>query len=47
MLSLDEAVGPSSFFEASPPPAKKVRTGRSLYATLAKYGIKKDSNPKP
>ncbi|KAJ7494638.1 C3HC zinc finger-like-domain-containing protein [Mycena galericulata] len=35
--SLDQAV------EATPPPAKRAHTGRSLYATLAKYGVK----PKP
>ena len=28
-----------------PPPAKKVKVGKSLYATLAKYGIKKDPKP--
>ncbi|KAJ6513364.1 C3HC zinc finger-like-domain-containing protein [Mycena sanguinolenta] len=32
--------------EASAPPSKKAHTGRSLYATLAKYGVKsKPANP--
>ncbi|KAH9949974.1 zf-C3HC-domain-containing protein [Amylocystis lapponica] len=34
---LDEAVGPS--------PSSRLRTGRSIYATLAKYGIKTDPKP--
>ncbi|KAJ7903640.1 hypothetical protein B0H14DRAFT_3079749 [Mycena olivaceomarginata] len=38
--SLDAAV------EATAPPSKKAHTGRSLYATLAKYGVKpKQANP--
>jgi hypothetical protein len=40
--SLDSAVGSSS---PERPPAKRAHTSRSLYSTLAKYGIKtKDSN---
>ncbi|KAH8100048.1 zf-C3HC-domain-containing protein [Cristinia sonorae] len=49
--NLDDAVGPLEPLSANPPPSKKARTGRSLYATLAKYGIKKepkqDSNSSP
>ncbi|CCM04258.1 uncharacterized protein FIBRA_06425 [Fibroporia radiculosa] len=40
--TLDEAVSPS--YEQSPP-TKKIRVGHSLYATLAKYGIKKEAKP--
>ncbi|KAL4248038.1 hypothetical protein ABKN59_002366 [Abortiporus biennis] len=47
--TLDEAVGqPDSYPDANgthPPPAKKAKVVRSLYATLAKYGIKKDPKP--
>ncbi|KAI0705782.1 C3HC zinc finger-like-domain-containing protein [Cerioporus squamosus] len=47
LQTLDEAVGPT----ASPttathrPPLKRLRTSRSIYAMLTKYGIKKDPKP--
>ncbi|TFK84267.1 zf-C3HC-domain-containing protein [Polyporus arcularius HHB13444] len=49
LQTLDEAVGPT----ASPttatqrPPLKRLRTSRSIYAMLTKYGIKKDPKPTP
>ncbi|OBZ72050.1 hypothetical protein A0H81_07767 [Grifola frondosa] len=45
--SLDEAVGPSLSIIDRPSPPKRLRTARSIYATLAKYGIKKDPKPIP
>ena len=47
LQSLDEAVGPSTTPSIAPtrPPLKKLRTSRSIYAMLAKYGIKKDPKP--
>lgn len=41
--NLDEAVGPCATPLSQQPPAKRPRTGKSLYATLAKYGIKKET----
>ncbi|KAI0661604.1 zf-C3HC-domain-containing protein [Cubamyces menziesii] len=43
LQTLDEAVGPTTPTLARPPPPKRLRTARSIYATLAKYGIKKDA----
>ncbi|KAI0749439.1 C3HC zinc finger-like-domain-containing protein [Daedaleopsis nitida] len=47
LQSLDEAVGPtpSPSTAANRPPLKRLRTSRSIYAMLTKYGIKKDSKP--
>ncbi|KAI0324648.1 zf-C3HC-domain-containing protein [Cubamyces sp. BRFM 1775] len=45
LQTLDEAVGPTTSTLARPPPPKRLRTARSIYATLAKYGIKKDAKP--
>ncbi|KAL6299280.1 C3HC zinc finger-like-domain-containing protein [Sparassis latifolia] len=42
---LDEAVVPSASAADLPPPAKKPRLARSLYSTLAKYGITKQPKP--
>lgn len=42
MQHLDEAVGPHTP-PGSEPPAKRPKLSRSIYSTLAKYGIKKDS----
>ncbi|GJE94783.1 zf-C3HC-domain-containing protein [Phanerochaete sordida] len=39
---LDEAVG-SPISSEAPPPSKRAKLSRSLYSTLAKYGITKDS----
>ncbi|KAK7690721.1 hypothetical protein QCA50_005820 [Cerrena zonata] len=47
LISLDEAVGSTDSLDFQAPPSKKPKTGRSLYSTLAKYGIKKDPKPKP
>ncbi|KAF8896576.1 C3HC zinc finger-like-domain-containing protein [Infundibulicybe gibba] len=45
--SLDNAVGSSESLSTNeqPPPLKKAHTARSLYSTLAKYGIKTKSKP--
>ncbi|EPQ54354.1 zf-C3HC-domain-containing protein [Gloeophyllum trabeum ATCC 11539] len=40
LQSLDEAVGSISDSSAQPPPAKRPRVARSIYSTLAKYGIR-------
>ncbi|KZT19118.1 zf-C3HC-domain-containing protein [Neolentinus lepideus HHB14362 ss-1] len=40
LQSLDEAVGPISSSSIHPPPSKRPRVARSIYSTLAKYGIK-------
>ncbi|KAI0635796.1 zf-C3HC-domain-containing protein [Trametes polyzona] len=45
LQTLDEAVGPTTPSLTRPPPPKRLRTARSIYSTLAKYGIKKDSRP--
>ncbi|KAI0926010.1 hypothetical protein AcV5_008590 [Taiwanofungus camphoratus] len=45
--SLDEVVSPSVSLPDQPPPTKRLRTGRSLYSTLAKYGIRKEPKPIP
>ncbi|EIW57429.1 zf-C3HC-domain-containing protein [Trametes versicolor FP-101664 SS1] len=45
LQTLDEAVGPTTPSLTRPPPLKRLRTARSIYSTLAKYGIKKDSRP--
>ncbi|KAH9856576.1 zf-C3HC-domain-containing protein [Lenzites betulinus] len=45
LQTLDEAVGPTSSSLTRPPPPKRLRTARSIYSTLAKFGIKKDSRP--
>ncbi|THH31717.1 hypothetical protein EUX98_g2483 [Antrodiella citrinella] len=45
MQNLDEAVGPMEPLSSNQPPSKKPRVGRSLYATLAKYGIKREAKP--
>ncbi|KAI1797254.1 zf-C3HC-domain-containing protein [Ganoderma leucocontextum] len=44
---LDEAVGPSAVPSTaiSRPPLKRLRTSRSIYAMLAKYGTQKDPKP--
>ena len=39
MQSLDDAMSPRAITTDRPSPAKKVHTVRSLYSTLAKYGI--------
>ncbi|CAL1716608.1 unnamed protein product [Somion occarium] len=44
ILGLDEAVGDTH--GAMLPPSKKFKTARSLYSTLAKYGIRKEPKPK-
>ncbi|TFK49977.1 zf-C3HC-domain-containing protein [Heliocybe sulcata] len=46
LQSLDEAVGPISDSSSSihPPPPKRPRVARSIYSTLAKYGIKAKSD---
>ncbi|KAH9916168.1 C3HC zinc finger-like-domain-containing protein [Fomitopsis serialis] len=41
--TLDEAVAPTASQLEQQPPAKKQRTSKNLYATLAKYGIRKES----
>ncbi|KAI9000613.1 zf-C3HC-domain-containing protein [Trametes punicea] len=43
--TLDEAVGPTTPSLSRPLPPKRLRTARSIYSTLAKYGIKKDTKP--
>ncbi|KAI0359997.1 zf-C3HC-domain-containing protein [Trametes cingulata] len=45
LQTLDEAVGPTTPTLTRPPPPKRLRTARSIYSTLAKYGIKKDTRP--
>ncbi|OSD06443.1 zf-C3HC-domain-containing protein [Trametes coccinea BRFM310] len=45
LQTLDEAVGPTTPTLTRPPPPKRLRTARSIYSTLVKYGIKKDSKP--
>ncbi|CDO74994.1 hypothetical protein BN946_scf184945.g66 [Trametes cinnabarina] len=45
LQTLDEAVGPTTPTLTRPPPPKRLRTARSIYSTLAKYGIKKDTKP--
>ncbi|KAI0649379.1 zf-C3HC-domain-containing protein [Trametes meyenii] len=45
LQTLDEAVGPTTSSLSRPPPPKRLRTARTIYSTLAKYGIKKDAKP--
>ncbi|KAI9057252.1 zf-C3HC-domain-containing protein [Trametes sanguinea] len=47
LQTLDEAVGPTTPTLTRPPPPKRLRTAHSIYSTLTKYGIKKDSKPQP
>ena len=46
LQTLDEAVGPTSTPTTTPhrPPLKRLRTSRSIYAMLTKYGITKDKS---
>ncbi|KAI0671486.1 zf-C3HC-domain-containing protein [Trametes maxima] len=45
LQTLDEAVGPTTPSLTRPPPPKRLRTARTIYSTLAKYGIRKDAKP--